>query len=347
MPLFRRSSSKTAGSPTAAPSAAAPRGSGLRAGVDLGGTKIQALVVDSENRVLGRARTATPHEGGPPAVIDAIASTVSEALADAGAEASQLIGIGIGSPGSVDHATGNVSNASNLPDWIEPYPMGPEISARFGGLPVVLGNDVDVAVNAEFHLGAGRPYDSVLGVWWGTGVGGGVILNGVNWVGRGYAGEFGHQVIERGGARCGCGNRGCVEAYAGRKDMQRWVADKVEDGGKTKLFKIAKHKHRDSLTSGVWARAIRDDDKLAERAVRRATRALGAGIASSINLLDLPAVIVGGGMGERFFADRREEIFKHMEANLFRRDDPPQLLGTELGDDGGAIGAALLVLPGA
>lgn len=343
MPLFRRSASApaaSAGQPAVRIDPKAPR-----VGVDLGGTKIQALVVDADSSVLGRARNPTPHEGGPPAVIDAIATTIEQALADAGIDASAIAGIGVGSPGSVDHATGNVSNAGNLPDWIEPFPMGPELSARFGGKPVVLGNDVDVAVNAEFRLGAGRPFDSVLGVWWGTGVGGGVILDGKNWTGRGYAGEFGHQVIERGGARCGCGNRGCVEAYAGRKDMQRWVAAKVEDGGKTDLFKIAKHKHRDSLTSGVWARAIRNEDKLAERAVRRATRALGAGIASSINLLDLPAVIVGGGMGERFFVDRRDEISKHMEANLFRRDDPPQLLATELGDDGGAIGAALLLLP--
>ena len=345
MPLFSRSKNQETAQGAPAFNPRTDAGS-LRGGVDLGGTKIQALIVDSESKVLGRARAATPHEGGPPAVIEAIATTVSEALAGSGADASQLSGIGIGSPGSVDHSTGTVSNASNLPDWIEPYPMGPEISARFGGLPVVLGNDVDVAVNAEFQLGAGRPFPSVLGVWWGTGVGGGVILNGVNWVGRGFAGEFGHQVIERGGARCGCGNRGCVEAYAGRKDMQAWVASKVEDGGKTKLFKIAKHKHRDSLTSGVWARAIRDDDKLAERAVRRATRALGAGIASSINLLDLPAVVVGGGMGERFFVDRQAEIAKYMEANLFRREDPPALLATELGDDGGAIGAALLLLPG-
>lgn len=338
MPLFRRSGSTK-------PAATSARGAGLRGGVDLGGTKIQALIVDPESKVLGRARTATPHDGGPPAVIEAICSTITEALGDSGADLSQLAGIGIGSPGSVDHATGSVSNASNLPDWSDPYPMGPEISAHFGGLPVLLGNDVDVAVDAEFRLGAGRPFDSVLGVWWGTGVGGGVILNGINWTGRGFAGEFGHQVIERGGARCGCGNRGCVEAYAGRKDMQRWVAAKVEDGSKTKLFKIAKHKHRDALTSGVWARAVRDDDKLAERAVHRAVRALGAGIASSINLLDLPAVIVGGGMGERFFVDRQEDLAKHMEANLFRRDDPPALLGTELGDDGGAIGAALLLLP--
>ena len=345
MPLFRRSNPQDA--QPQQPFVARTDAGSLRGGVDLGGTKIQALIVDAESKVLGRARAATPHEGGPPAVIDAIAATVGEALADANVESTQLSGIGIGSPGSVDHSTGTVANASNLPDWMDPYPMGPEISARFGGLPVVLGNDVDVAVNAEFQLGAGRPYPSILGVWWGTGVGGGVILNGMNWVGRGFAGEFGHQVIERGGARCGCGNRGCVEAYAGRKDMQRWVTAKVEDGSKTKLFKIAKHKHRDSLTSGVWARAIRDDDKLAERAVHRATRALGAGIASSINLLDLPAVVIGGGMGERFFVDRQEEIAKYMAANLFRREDPPALLGTELGDDGGAIGAALLVLPGA
>src|SRR5205814_1542378 len=108
---------------------------------------------------------------------------------------------------------GIVSQARNLPGWEGSFPLAAELK-RLTGAPVWLGNDVQVATDAEFHLGAGKPYDSLLMVSWGTGVGGGVVLNGKPWLGRGTAGEIGHMVIKEGGAKCPCGRRGCVEAYA-------------------------------------------------------------------------------------------------------------------------------------
>ena len=265
---------------------------------------------------------------------------------ETGAAAGDLGGIGVGTPGAVDAAHGTVANARNLPDWIEPFPLADRLSRRMAGVPVHLGNDVNVAIAGEYRLGAGRGHDSVLGVWWGTGVGGGLVLGGEMWHGRGYAGEFGHQVIHRGGDLCGCGNRGCVEAYAGRKMMEAWVREKQAGGHHTDLFKIMEKRDRDRLTSGVWWRAVRDEDPVALHAVERALKALGAGIASTVNLLDLPAVIIGGGMGERFFPSHGPQLGQYLHENLFRADDPPALLPTELGDDGGAIGASLLV-PGA
>lgn len=354
MPLRRRSrdtepTATAAGVPapaaTTTPAAVGALGE-LRAGVDLGGTKILVVVVDGNNKVLARSRAATPHVGGPQAVADQIATNIDDALGQAGADAKDLKGIGVGSPGSVDQASGTVANASNLPDWIEPFPLGGVLSQRFGNLPVRLGNDVSVAVNAEYKLGAGRPYDSLLGVWWGTGVGGGLIIDRRQWDGRGYAGEFGHMVIELGGAKCGCGNRGCVEAYAGRRDMEAWVRKQRKKGKKTDLVKIMKHRERESFTSGIWAKGIRNDDKLAAKAVDRAIAAIAAGIGSTVNLLDVPAVVIGGGMGERFFSDRQAQFESETAKHLFRKEAPPALLATELGDDGGALGAALLALAG-
>lgn len=354
MPLRRRSrdtapTTTAAGVPapaaTTTPAAVGALGE-LRAGVDLGGTKILVVVVDGNNKILARSRAATPHVGGPQAVADQIATNIDDALGQAGADAKDLKGIGVGSPGSVDQAAGTVANASNLPDWIEPFPLGGVLSQRFGNLPVRLGNDVSVAVNAEYKLGAGRPYDSLLGVWWGTGVGGGLIIDRRQWDGRGYAGEFGHMVIELGGAKCGCGNRGCVEAYAGRRDMEAWVRKQRKKGKKTDLVKIMKHRERESFTSGIWAKGIRNDDKLAAKAVNRAIAAIAAGIGSTVNLLDVPAVVIGGGMGERFFSDRQAEFESETAKHLFRKEAPPALLATELGDDGGALGAALLALAG-
>ena len=295
----------------------------LRAGIDLGGTKIQALVLNDGHAVLGRARQETPREGGPEAVVDALVAAVEAALNDAGAGAKELAGIGVGTPGAVDTVNGTVANARNLPDWIDPFPLAPTLSRRLADVPVRLGNDVNVAIDGEFRLGAGRGHDSILGVWWGTGVGGGLVLNRAMWHGRGYAGEFGHQVIRRGGDLCGCGNRGCVEAYAGRKMMEAWVRMKQAEGHHTDLFKIMEKRSRDRLTSGVWWRAVQDEDVLALHAVERALKALGAGIASAVNLLDLPAVVIGGGMGERFFATHGAQLGQYVHESLFRAGDPP------------------------
>ncbi len=326
------------GTPAAATSA-------LRGGIDLGGTKIQALVLDADHTVLGRSRAETPREGGPQAVLDALGATMDAALADAGATAGELAGIGVGTPGAVDVVAGTVANARNLPDWIDPFPLAAQLSRRLADVPVRLGNDVNVAIEGEYRLGAGRGHDAVLGVWWGTGVGGGLVLRGEMWHGRGYAGEFGHQVIRRGGDLCGCGNRGCVEAYAGRKMMEAWVREKQARGHHTQLFKIMEKRGRDRLTSGVWWRAVRDEDVLALHAVERALKALGAGIASAVNLLDLSVVVVGGGMGDRFFSSHGAQLGQHVHENLFRAGDPPALVAAELGDDGGAVGASLLVAP--
>ena len=126
-----------------------------------------------------------------------------------------------------------------------------------------LGNDVQVATDAEFQLGAARDFDSVLGVFWGTGVGGGLVLDGKPWVGRGSAGEIGHVVVRRDGARCPCGRRGCMEAYAGRAAMEARARRLQPEGEHTALFDIMRKRGRERLTSGVWARALRAEDPMA------------------------------------------------------------------------------------
>jgi glucokinase len=208
---------------------------------------------------------------------------------------------------------------------------------------VKIGNDVQVAIRAEHELGAGKPYDSLLGVWWGTGVGGGVIINGKLWLGRGSAGEIGHMVIKRDGALCPCGRRGCVEAYAGRAAMEAKARKDHDEGAKTDLFKIMKQRGRVRLTSAVWAHALEAHDPLATELIDRAVAALGAGIASAVNLLDIEAVVIGGGLGVRFGQPMTDRIFEASKPHLFRDDRPPEIHVAGLGDLGGAIGAALLV----
>jgi glucokinase len=314
----------------------APRG-----GVDLGGTKIQTVVVNSRNKVLGESRRPTPSTGGPEDVAKEIAAALREAAAQADLGTRDLAGVGVGSPGDADEETGVVSDARNLPSWDRSFPLGQYLSDQLGA-PVSIGNDVQVAVQGEFELGAAKKFDTILGVWWGTGVGGGLILDGKPWLGRGAAAEIGHMVVKRGGARCPCGRRGCMEAYAGRLAMEIKARKEVKRGAKTDLFRIMEEQGRDRLTSGVWERALKHGDHLATRLIDRAVKYLGAGIASAVNLLDPEAVIIGGGLGVRFGEQYVQRIATRMHPHLFVPDRPPIMHVAELGDLGGAIGAALL-----
>ena len=315
----------------------------MRAGVDLGGTKIDVLIVEGEQDVRGRMRRRTPTEGGAAAVVAAIARTVEEAADAAAVDVGQLTGVGVGSPGAVDAAAGTVGFNSNLAGgWNDAYPVAEELG-RVIETRVRVANDVDVAAAAELELGAGRDLPSFLAVWWGTGVGGSVVLAGKQWEGNGGAGELGHTVVKLHGRLCPCGRRGCVEAYAGRGAMEARARRLHERGQHTKLFEIMRKGNRNRLTSGVWERALREDDRLAAKLIADAYDAIAAACGSVVNLLDIDGVVLGGGLGTRFGARATERIREKMRPHIFNPTRDPPVRAAELGDDGGAIGAALLV----
>ncbi|HEX2392634.1 MAG TPA: ROK family protein [Solirubrobacterales bacterium] len=314
----------------------------LRGGIDLGGTKIQTAVLDPRGKVLGEARMPTPTSGGPQDVARTMEEALREAADGAGVEPRGLAGVGVGSPGDVDEQAGTVSGARNLPGWEGSFPLGKALGEALG-TEVRIGNDVQVATEAEFQLGAGEEFSSILGVFWGTGVGGGLILDGKPWLGRGAAGEIGHMVVKRDGAKCPCGRRGCLEAYAGRAAMEAEARRQHKEGAKTELFKLMRKHNRERLTSGIWERALDADDHLAEDLIHRAIEALGTGIASAQNLLDVEAVILGGGLGVRFGDRYMEPLRREMRKHLFVDDRPPAVRVASLGDLGGAIGASLLI----
>lgn len=313
----------------------------LRGGIDLGGTKIQTAIVDTGGKVLGEARRPTPTSGGPQDVAEAMAAGLSEAAQQAGVETAALEGVGVGSPGDADERTGVVSGARNLPGWEGSFPLAATLKEALG-TEIMVGNDVQVATEAEFHLGASREFQSLIGVFWGTGVGGGLVLDGRPWLGRGAAGEIGHMVVKRGGAKCPCGRKGCMEAYAGRSAMEAEARRQHEEGKHTDLFKLMEKHEKPRLTSGIWERAIDHGDHLATKLIDRAIEALGTGIASAVNLLDPEAVIVGGGLGVRFGERYMEALTKEMGKHLFLDEKPPAVRVVTLGDLGGAIGASLL-----
>jgi glucokinase len=313
----------------------------MRGGIDLGGTKIQTVVVDEDGGVAGQARVPTPTSGGPADVAAAMAGAMREAAQAAGVETAELELVGVGSPGEVEAATGIVTSARNLPGWEDSFALGAELADALG-TRVALGNDVQVATDAEARLGAGRGHDSILGVFWGTGVGGGIVLDGRPWLGQGGAGEIGHVVVKIGGAQCPCGRRGCMEAYAGRNAMERRARELHDKGEHTDLFKIARERDRERLTSGIWARALEREDPLATKLVGRAIEALGAGVASVMNVLDAEIIVLGGGLGVRLGQPYADRIAAAMLPHLFNDHRPPPFVVAELGDLGGAIGASLL-----
>jgi glucokinase len=312
-----------------------------RGGIDLGGTKIQAVVVDERHAVLGQARSPTPTKGRPADVAAAMAAVLREAAAAAGLEPAALSHVGVGSPGTVDAARGTVSSAKNLPGWAGSYPLAQQLGTSLG-TAVALGNDVQVATDAEAALGAGRDYGSMLGVFWGTGVGGGIVLDGKPWLGRGGAGEIGHVVVKVDGAQCPCGRRGCMEAYAGRNALEARARELHDKGEPTELFKIARKRGRERLTSGIWAAALDRGDPLATKLIDRAVAMLGAGVASVDNVLDVEVIILGGGLGVRLGQAYADRIAAAMQPHLFFSDRPPPVVVAALGDLGGAIGASLL-----
>jgi glucokinase len=313
----------------------------LCGGLDLGGTKVQAVVVGADDVVLGSARQPTPTTGGPDDVAAAMVRALGEAAEQAGCATAQLAGVGVGSPGAVDDAAGTVAQAGNLPDWIDPYPLR-DVLADALGAEVRLGNDVQVATDAELALGAGRDCSSLLGVFWGTGIGGGIVIDGRP-LDAPSAGELGHIVVRMGGRRCPCGRRGCLEAYAGRASLERRARKLSARGEHTDLFRIMEKRERDRLSSGVWARALKGGDPLAHRLVGEAIEALGAGVASAVNLLGVDVVVIGGGMGVRLGEPYAQRIERAMMPHLFADSSPPAVRVAELGDLGGAIGASLLI----
>lgn len=348
--MLRRKKSVDRGVPEAQPElspAVAPEGlsratGGLVGGIDLGGTKVAAAIIGPDHSVISYSKQPTPTRGGPADVVRVIVETIEAAATEAGVKTSDLKGIGIGAPGSVDSVAGTLSGAGNLPKWQDSYPLGDELSKALGA-PVSVGNDVQVGTNAEYLLGAGAGFTSLLGVFWGTGVGGGIILDGKPWKGRGRAGEIGHTLVRRGGARALNGLHGTVEAYAGRKSMEDKARREVKKGRSTALFKIMKKRNKTSLTSAVWWHALAEGDELTEDLLHRAVTALSAGIASAVNLLDVEAVVIGGGLGVRFADTIVPEIIDGMGSYLLDPGNPPVVRVAALGDNGGVIGASLLI----
>lgn len=315
-------------------------GDGFVGGVDLGGTKILAVVVGPKGDLVGRAKKATGRNHEPSAVIDRIVKCLTEAASEAGITPDQLRAVGIGAPGPVVRDEGVVTVAVNL-DWHN-VPLKTELESRLG-VPVVVENDVRVAVLAEHVAGAGRGTRSMVGIWPGTGIGGGVIVNGeiVNGANN-AAGEIGHITIKAGGPLCACGGRGHLEALASRSAISREIADRVRKGKKTLLTALVEGDVA-KATSGDLAEAFRQGDKVVVRSINRSAKYLSMGIASIANVLNPEMIVLGGGLvealGEPYVRRVTEEV---RERPMFAATGSVQIVPAALQDDAGVVGACLI-----
>jgi len=313
---------------------------GFVVGVDLGGTQVRALLTDEEGTPLKRANTLTLAQEGPHKVMGRVLDCISQVLK--GVKRSQVLGIGIGAPGTVNPKTGIVTKTTNIPG-LDDWPMRDQLMERFR-VPAFVGNDAKVAALGEHRFGAGKKTSSMVYLTISTGVGGGVIERGRLLLGaRGWATELGHIIVEPHGPRCACGNIGCLEALANGPAIARHAVELLQSGRDSLLTSMVKGR-LDCITAKEVSAAARQGDPLAMQVMERAGFYLGIGAVTFIHTFDPELIIVGGGVskaGDLILAPMRRIVAERCMTEEWRHTP---IVPAVLGDDVGLLGAVALVL---
>jgi glucokinase len=310
-------------------------------GVDLGGTKILTGVFTPQMKCLGTVKASTKAGRGPGTVIERVARCIQDAVDECDLKLEQIRGIGIGAPGAVDRETGRVIFAPNLPGWSD-IPLKKELEKELK-VPVFLENDGNICTLGVYHVELEGKPRHMIGIFIGTGIGAGLVLDGKLFAGSSSsAGEVGHMVLEVGGPKCGCGNRGCFEALAGRTAIFKKIQGMVKEGQKTVLTDMLGPELTD-MRSGDLRKAIRRGDKLVEKVVEEAAEYIGIGIANLVNILGPDYVVVGGGVIDALEDEMMAIIVEtaHDYALQGTAKDI-QIVASKLGDDAGITGGAVL-----
>jgi glucokinase len=314
-------------------------------GVDLGGTKIQAGVYDTRLKLLGSAKISTKSERGVAVVLDRVSRCIRDAVDECNLDLKQIRAIGLGAPGAVDASEGRVVFAPNL-GWKD-VQLRKELEKRIEA-PVFVENDCNLCALGVHALELQAKPRHMIGLFIGTGIGAGFILNGEMYTGHTRAaGEVGHMVIVAGGPRCGCGNEGCFEAVASRTAIFKRLAAGLKDGEKTVLTEALGPDLKD-LRSGDLRRAIRRGDKFVAKVVEEAAGYIGLAVGNLINLLGPEVVMLGGGVIEALENEMMPTITKaareHVLPGVIKGVD---IRASKLADSAGIGGAAVLARSGA
>ncbi len=310
-------------------------------GMDMGGTKILAGIVSAEGKVLGTAKRATKPTGGPDKVIERMVKTAQDAVQAAGLEMKEIAGLGTGAPGPLDPVRGVVLYTPNLPGW-ENVPLARRLSEGLG-VPAFIENDVNLGTLGEWALGAGQGVNDLVGIFVGTGIGGGLVLDGTlrqGW--RKVCAEVGHMILLAEGPVCGCGNRGCLESLASRTAIERDIWAGIKAGRASLIPEIMGKDSRERMTSGALAEAWEKGDPLVREVIGRSQFYLGLAVASLVNLVDPELIVLGGGvveaLGEKYLEPIRWTAYQNFINKRGATD--VKIVPAQLGDLAGILGAA-------
>ena len=309
-------------------------------GIDIGGTKINTGLLDSDGRVINNIKVPTKASEGPDAVISRIIKSVEEVLKLSNVGLKSVSGIGIGSPGPLDTEKGIIMNPSNLPGWDNVH-ITDIIENKFN-IKTTLDNDANAAALGEYLYGAGKGSKAFVYVTVSTGVGGGVVTNGKVYHGiNSNAAEIGHSMINFNGPRCNCGNYGCLEAYASGTALARFAKEAVDNGQETIIKIIA---GPDPINAEHVFEAAKKKDKLAAELVDNEAFYLGIGIANILAFYNPEVIAIGGGVANAWdmFIDRMLDTAK--KRSLKPIFDACRMVKAELGSNVGLIGAAALAV---
>lgn len=312
----------------------------LALGVDVGGSKILAGVVDPSGKVLGRMKVKSPFAAGEDAVTAAIVEACRGALAAAGRDAADVGFLGIAVPGPVDPGKGVLVRAPNLK--VKDYAVVEAVKkSAFPGARGAVGNDVRLAAFGEARLGAGRGAGTMVAIWVGTGLGGAIVVDGRLVTGRNRnAGEIGHVFLDWEAARPR-GEAGTLEAIASKVGITAYIRKKLREGKKSRLARAVRS--RDSRLKGSeLAEAVRRGDRLAVKAVDRSAHAVGVAIANIFNVLAPDLFVLGGGVAGDLGSPYLAAVREHARRFAFSTElGSLEVVAAGLGDDAGILGAAL------
>ena len=308
-------------------------------GVDFGGTNIRLGLVDRAARLVSARVLDSRPLGEPARFLPGIVKAIGELSASVGVSTARLVGVGVGAPGPVDVARGMVHTMVNVPGWHR-VSLAARLE-RWLGCPCAVDNDANLFALGEWRFGAARGARHVVGLTLGTGVGGGLILNGAVYRGSaGAAGELGHQVVDPRGPRCSCGARGCLEALVGAAAIVR-TARRVMRSRATRLRRM--EAEVGDLTPRLIGRAARAGDRTARIIWQQVGWQLGRGMATIVNMLNPDCIVIGGGIANNwssFAPAMRESLRLHA---MRVASESVRVVRSRLGRSAGVLGAAMLV----
>lgn len=314
-------------------------------GVDLGGTNIAVGIVDEDCRIVKKTSTPTLPERGADAIIEDMAKCAKNLLLELNIPLSEVASAGVATPGTADTENQVVVYANNIP--FKDYPLGSKLSSLLGGIPVYIENDANAAAKAEAFAGAAKDAKISVLITLGTGLGGGIVIDGAVYSGFNFAGaELGHTVIEKGGRQCSCGRKGCWEAYSSATGLVNITKDRIaeakEKGIPSIIYEMVESEGKVSARTAF--NAMKKGDALGKEIVDEYIDYLACGIANIINIFQPNVLSIGGGVcneGDNLLIPLKEKVF-YKETYTKEGFPSTEIKVAELGNDAGIIGAAVL-----